>query len=119
MSGIAELILPRGRSPSRTSVVRRFLVSNQVRNNAALHRFELDADGHTALAHYRLSPSTITFTHTEVPTELSGRGVGSALARGALEIVRAQGLKVVPQCPFIRAFIEKHPEFQDLLAPAG
>jgi uncharacterized protein len=94
-------------------------VSNQVRNNTALHRFELDADGHTALAHYRLSLPIITFTHTEVPTELSGRGIGSALARGALEIVRAQGLKVVAQCPFIRAFIEKHPEFQDLLAPVG
>jgi uncharacterized protein len=94
-------------------------VSNQVRNDTALRRFELEVDGHTALAHYRLSPPIITFTHTEVPTELSGRGVGSALARGALEIVRAEGLKVVVQCPFIRAFIEKHPEFQDLLAPAG
>jgi uncharacterized protein len=92
-------------------------VSNQVRNNTALHRFELDADGHTALAHYRLSPPIITFTHTEVPTELSGRGAGSALARGALEIVRAH--KVVAQCLFVRAFIEKHPEFQDLVAPAG
>jgi uncharacterized protein len=94
-------------------------VSNPVRNNSALRRFELDADGHTAVAHYRLSPPIITFTHTEVPTELSGRGIGSALARGALEIVRAEGLKVVAQCPFIRDFIEKHPEFQDLLAQAG
>lgn len=94
-------------------------MSNPVRNNTALHRFELDVDGHTALARYQLSPPIITFTHTEVPTELSGRGVGSALARGALEIVRGQGLKVVAQCPFIRAFIEKHPEFDDLLAPAG
>jgi uncharacterized protein len=68
-------------------------VSNQVRNNTALRRFELDVDGHTALAHYRLSPPIITFTHTEVPTELSGRGVGSALARGALEIVRAEASK--------------------------
>jgi len=94
-------------------------VSDPVRNNSALRRFELDADGHTAAAYYRLSPPIITFTHIEVPTELSGHGVGSALARGALEIVRAEGLKVVAQCPFIRAFIEKHPEFQDLLALAG
>ena len=84
---------------------------NTVRNNTALHRFELDADGHTAFAYYRLSPGVITFTHTEAPQELSGRGIGSALARGALEIVRSQGLKVVAQCPFISAFISKHPEY--------
>jgi predicted GNAT family acetyltransferase len=88
---------------------------NMVRNNTELHRFELDADGHMAVAYYRLSPGVITFTHTEVPNELSGRGVGSALARGALDIVRAEGLKVVAQCPFISAFMGKHPEFNDLL----
>lgn len=89
---------------------------NKVRNNTALHRFELDADGHTAVAYYRLSPGIVTFTHTEVPPELSGRGVGSALAQGALEIVRSQGLKVVAQCPFVAAFMGKHPEFNDLIA---
>jgi uncharacterized protein len=88
---------------------------NMVRNNTELHRFELDADGHMAVAYYRLSPGVISFTHTEVPNELSGRGIGSALARGALDIVRAQGLKVVAQCPFISAFMGKHPEFNDLL----
>jgi predicted GNAT family acetyltransferase len=86
-----------------------------VRNNTELHRFELDADGHMAVVYYRLSPGVITFTHTEVPNELSGRGIGSALARGALDIVRAQGLKVVAQCPFISGFMGKHPEFNDLL----
>jgi predicted GNAT family acetyltransferase len=86
-----------------------------VRNNTELHRFELDADGHMAVAYYRLSPGVITFTHAEVPNEFSGRGIGSALARGALDIVRAQGLKVVAQCPFISAFMGKHPEFNDLL----
>jgi uncharacterized protein len=88
---------------------------NMVRNNTELHRFELDADGHMAVAYYRLSPGVITFTHAEVPNEFSGRGIGSALARGALDIVRAQGLKVVAQCPFISAFMGKHPEFNDLL----
>lgn len=88
---------------------------NTVRNNTDLQRFELDIDGHTAVAYYRLSPGVITFTHTEVPQELSGRGIGSALARGALEIVRAQGLKVLVKCPFISAYMGKHPEFNDLL----
>jgi uncharacterized protein len=90
-------------------------MSDDVRNNVAENRFELDADGHTALAYYRVEPGVITFVHTEVPQELSGRGIGSRLVRGALELVRAQGLKVVPTCPFVSAYMGKHPEFNDLL----
>jgi predicted GNAT family acetyltransferase len=90
-------------------------LSDEVRNNAALNRFELDADGHTAAAYYRLAPGVITFTHTEVPPEIEGHGIGSKLIRGALESARAQGLKVVARCPFVSAFIGHHPEFSDLL----
>jgi uncharacterized protein len=86
-----------------------------VRNNTALNRFELDVDGEQAVAYYRPSPGVITFTHTEVPQALSGRGIGTKLVRGALEMVRAQGLKVVPQCPFVSAFMGRHPEYNDLL----
>ena len=88
---------------------------NDIRNNTQLSRFELDADGRTAVSYYKLAPGVITFTHTEVPQELSGRGIGSRLARGALEAARAQGLKVVATCPFVSAYIAKHPEFGDLL----
>jgi uncharacterized protein len=90
-------------------------VPDTVRNNPALHRFELGANGHAAVAYYQLSPGVITFTHTEVPPELSGHGIGSELVRGALEAARAQGLKVVAKCPFVAAFMAKHPEFNDLL----
>lgn len=89
---------------------------NDVRDNIALNRFELDVEGRLAVTYYSKQGNIITFTHTEVPPELSGKGVGSALARGALENVRAQKLRVVAQCPFIAAFIGKHPEFADLLA---
>ena len=89
---------------------------SDVRQNTSHHRFELDADGHTATAVYRLAPGLITFTHTEVPKALSGRGIGSKLARGALESARAQGLKVVAECPFMAGYIAKHPEFSDLKA---
>lgn len=90
-------------------------MSDEVRNNTALHRFELDADGHTAVGYYQLAPGVITFTHTEVPPALSGHGIGSRLARGALEAARAQGLKVVAKCPFVSAYMGKHAKFNDLL----
>jgi predicted GNAT family acetyltransferase len=89
---------------------------SDVRNNTERHHFELEVEGHVAKAHYTLAPGVITFTHTEVPQELAGRGVGSKLARGALDAVRAMGLKVVPQCPFIKAYIDKHPDYADLVS---
>ena len=86
------------------------------RHNPARNRYELEMDGHLAVAVYTLAPGVITFVHTEVPAALGGRGVGTALARGALEDVRRQGLKVVVRCSFVRAFMAKNPEFNDLLA---
>jgi uncharacterized protein len=84
-------------------------------DNAAAGRFELDIDGHVAAAYYRRGPDLITFTHTEVPKALGGRGIGSRLAAGALDLVRAEGLRVVAQCEFIAAFIAKNPQYSDLL----
>jgi predicted GNAT family acetyltransferase len=86
-----------------------------VRDNPALHRFELDAEGHTAVAYYQLAPGVITFTHTEVEPVLRGRGIGSRLVHGALEAARARGLKVVARCPFVSAYLGRHPEFADLI----
>jgi predicted GNAT family acetyltransferase len=88
---------------------------SEVRDNPGLNRFELDAEGHTAVAHYALAPRVITLTHTEVPAALGGRGIGSRLAQGALEQARARGLKVVAECPFMAGYIAKHPEYADLL----
>lgn len=85
-------------------------------DNRERHRFELEVEGAIAFAAYRREDGVITFTHTIVPSALEGRGIGSRLVRGALEQVRAEGLKVVPECPFVKAYIEKHPEEQDLLA---
>ena len=91
-------------------------MTDSVIDNPAEHRFEMKAGDHLALAYYTMAPGIITLTHTEVPHELSGQGIGSRLARGALEQVRARGLKVIPKCPFISAYIAKHDEFADLLA---
>jgi len=85
-----------------------------VRDNKTEHRFELDAGGDPAVVYYKLEPGVITFTHTEVPPALRGRGLASRLVRGALDAARAQHLKVVPRCSFVSAYLRKHPEFNDL-----
>jgi uncharacterized protein len=91
-------------------------MSNAVRDNADRHRFELDADGHVAFSNYRRDGDTLTVLHTEVPAALNGRGIGSALVCGLLDLVRGQGSKVRPLCPFVAAYIARHPEYADLLA---
>jgi predicted GNAT family acetyltransferase len=89
-------------------------MSDSVRDDATRHRFELDADGHVAFSNYRRDGGILTVLHTEVPAALNGRGIGSALVRGVLDLARAQGLKVRPLCPFVAAYIAKHPEYADL-----
>ena len=90
-------------------------MSDTVVNNATQHRFEVEVSGHLAAAYYKLEGDIITFVHTEVPPELGGQGVGSRLVKGALDQVRAKGWKVVAQCPFVKAYIEKRAEYRDLL----
>ena len=87
----------------------------EVVNNPAHHRYELVVEGHLAATYYRISDGVITFIHTEVPPELGGKGVGSILVKGALDQVRTEGLKVIPQCPFVKAYIDRHPDYADLL----
>jgi predicted GNAT family acetyltransferase len=90
-------------------------MASDVRDNTRSHRFELEIDDQVAKSWYRLQGNVITFTHTEVPDALSGKGVGSALAKGALDAARAAGRKVVALCPFIASYIKRHREYQDLL----
>jgi predicted GNAT family acetyltransferase len=88
---------------------------SDVINNRAHHRYELTVDGHLAATYYKIEGGVITFIHTEVPPELGGKGIGSKLIKGALDQVRADGLKVIAECPFVKAFIEKNHAYQDLL----
>ena len=80
-------------------------------------RYEITADDTLAgFAEYRLVDDRIVFTHTEVDGAFEGQGVGSAIAAAALDDVRARGqLRVVPRCPFIRGWIERHPTYADLV----
>ena len=90
-------------------------MNDTVSDNRAQQRYELAVDGHVAASDYEIADGVITFVHTEVPPELGGKGIGSKLIKGALDQVRAEGLKVIAQCPFVKAYIEKHPEYVDLL----
>ena len=89
---------------------------SEVADNASEHRYELVEDGQTAFAEYRRNGETIVFTHTIVPSALEGRGIGTRLVTFALDDARARGLSVVPQCSFVAGYIDRHPDYRDLVA---
>ena len=87
-----------------------------VQHNAAGHRYEAMVDGHLSVCEYKLRDGRMIFTHTVVPPELRGRGIAEKLVRAALADARTNGRKVEPQCSYVAKFIERHKEFQDLVA---
>ena len=86
-----------------------------VRDNAEEHRYEAGVPGGLAFITYRDKPGARVLVHTEVPEEAEGHGIGDALVRGALDDLRARGLKLVPLCPFVAAWLERHPDYGDLV----
>jgi uncharacterized protein len=88
----------------------------QVLDVAGRSRFEIHVDGRLAgYAAYRTRRGTITFTHTVIDGEFEGQGLGGKLVRAALDAARAQGLAVLPQCPFVRSWLRKHEDYVDLV----
>ena len=85
-------------------------------HNEAAERFEADLDGQVAVAEYQREGDTLYFTHTETPTAYRGRGIAGQVVESALAYVKANGLTVVPLCPFVARYIAEHPEYQALLA---
>ena len=89
---------------------------SEVKDNPAMGRFEMTSGGAVAFVEYeRAGDDRIALLHTEVPEALSGQGVGSKLVRGVLDRIRAEGARVVPRCEFVAAYVERHPEYRDLL----
>ena len=85
-------------------------------NNSEVPRFEAQVEGHTAVIDYYLYKDKIVFTHTGVPEAIAGRGIGSKMAKTALKYARQENLKVVPICHFVAGYIDRHPEYQDLVS---
>ncbi len=85
--------------------------------NEQTHRFEAKLGEETAFAEYNLLKDSLVLPHTVVPDAFAGRGVGSALAIAALTYARAHGLTVKPFCPFMAGYIQKHPEWHDIVHP--
>lgn len=83
--------------------------------NAAENRFELVLDGGTALVAYRRDGERLVLVHTEVPQQFAGQGVGSRLAKGVFELLRASGRKAVVRCEFLKGWIAKHPDYNDVV----
>ena len=84
-------------------------------DNREAGRYELRVGDRLALAEYRPAGDALMLTHTEVPAELEGQGVGARLVRFALDDARARGLKVLPFCRFVAAFIRRHPDYLELV----
>ncbi|MEO5764080.1 MAG: GNAT family N-acetyltransferase [Casimicrobiaceae bacterium] len=87
-------------------------------HNVAAQRFEARVDGELARADYRRVADVLRMVHTEVPSAHEGKGVASALVRAALAYAREQKLRVEPACSYVRSYMQRHPDTQDLL-PAG
>ena len=89
--------------------------SGGVTDNEAAGRYELAVEGRTAFLDYAREGRRVVLVHTEVPPELEGRGYGTRLVRGVLDRARASGEKVVPRCAFVKAFLERHPDYADVV----
>lgn len=85
-------------------------------DNEAKKQYEFHIDGDLARIEYIKAREKIFLTHTEVPAKLEGKGIGSALIKQALEDIQQKGLELVPLCPFVVAFINRHPEYNTLIS---
>ena len=86
-----------------------------VTHDPARGRFEIRTDAGTALLAYARRDGALEMLHTEVPDASEGQGYGAALAEAALDFARREGLKVIPSCPFVAGYVERHPEYADLV----
>jgi len=87
-----------------------------INNNTQLCRFELEVEGQLAVVDYILENNIYSIPRVYVPKQLEGKGIGSKLLGQTLEIIESKGAKIIPICPFVTAYIKRHPEKKSLLA---
>lgn len=87
-----------------------------IRHNEELSRFETEVDGELGMVNYTQKDNMLVVTHTGVPPEIGGRGVAASLTKALLDYARQNELKVVPVCPYTRAYIQRHPDYEDIVA---
>ena len=91
------------------------MMNSEVTHNIAAHRFEWGSEAALAICEYSEVAGVWVFTHTYVPDSLRGNGIASLLLKAALTAARNSGKRIVPECSFVSAFVQRHPEYQDLL----
>ncbi len=89
-----------------------------IRHEGDRHRFMVNEQGSEAFVEYARDGDVLVITHTVVPPEIGGRGIAGKLVEAALQYARGEGLKVRPDCSYAEAYMRRHPEHADLLAPA-
>lgn len=92
-------------------------MTGEVRDNPEARRYELEVDGQVAVMTYNLNPPQLMITETLVPEALEGRGLASRLAAAVVADVRARGLVLLPVCPYLAGWLQKHPEHTDVVHP--
>ncbi|GLS19376.1 N-acetyltransferase [Labrys miyagiensis] len=90
-------------------------MSETVVDNPAQNRFEMAVDDELAVVYYRQEGEALVLVHTEVPQALSGQGIGSRLAQGVFDLIRASGRKAIVRCPFLAKWASRHPDVDDLV----
>jgi uncharacterized protein len=91
-------------------------MNDTIVHDAAAHRFETLIDGYRAVLDYRFEGDIAHLTQVSVPGPIEGRGVAASLTRAALDWARAESIAVVPRCPYVAGWIERHPDYRDVLA---
>jgi predicted GNAT family acetyltransferase len=92
-------------------------MDSAVQNEQSFHRFAVHVGEATAMLAYKQEGDTIYLVHTEVPASMEGQGIGGKLAKAGLDYARENSLKVVARCPFVASYVQRHPEYSDLVVP--
>ncbi|RYZ20536.1 MAG: N-acetyltransferase [Chitinophagaceae bacterium] len=100
---------------SKKTPVLPYLAPMEIRNNPSARRFETEVDGEAAFIEYRMQGDIIALLHTWVPPALEGRGIAGALAKWSLEWVKEHKVPLLVYCPYVKKWMEKHPEYDGLL----